>query len=31
MEESVLDKAVMEAYRAKGITPDPETQKKETP
>lgn len=31
MEESILDKAVMEAYRAKGITPDPETQKKEAP
>jgi hypothetical protein len=31
MEESILDKAVMDAYRAKGITPDPETQKKEAP
>lgn len=31
MEESVLDKAVMEAYKAKGITPDPETQNKEAP
>ena len=31
MEESVLDRAVMEAYRAKGITPDPETQNKEPP
>lgn len=31
MEESVLDKAVMEAYKAKGITPDPETQSKEAP
>lgn len=31
IEESILDKAVMEAYRAKGITPDPETQKKEAP
>lgn len=31
MEESVLDKAVMEAYKAKGITPDPESQKKEAP
>jgi hypothetical protein len=31
MEESILDKAVMEAYKAKGITPDPETQNKEAP
>ncbi|MFA6007593.1 MAG: ATP-binding protein, partial [Candidatus Shapirobacteria bacterium] len=31
MEESILDKAVMEAYKAKGITPDPETQQKEAP
>ncbi len=31
MEESILDKAVMEAYKAKGITPDPETQKKDAP
>ncbi|HWS48926.1 MAG TPA: ATP-binding protein [Candidatus Methanoperedens sp.] len=31
IEESILDKAVMEAYKAKGITPDPETQKKEAP
>lgn len=31
MEESVLDKAVMEAYKAKGISPDPETQNKEAP
>ncbi|KKQ64661.1 MAG: Type IV secretory pathway VirB4 component-like protein [Candidatus Shapirobacteria bacterium GW2011_GWF1_38_23] len=31
MEESILDKAVMEAYKAKGITPDPESQKKEAP
>jgi conjugal transfer ATP-binding protein TraC len=31
MEESVLDRAVMEAYKAKGITPDPETQNKEAP
>ena len=31
MEEAVLDKAIMEAYRAKGITVDPETQKKEAP
>lgn len=31
IEESILDKAVMEAYRAKGITPDPETQTKDAP
>ncbi|MFA5025887.1 MAG: ATP-binding protein [Candidatus Shapirobacteria bacterium] len=31
MEESILDKAVMEAYKAKGITPDPETQTKDAP
>ncbi|PIZ58347.1 hypothetical protein COY20_03825 [Candidatus Shapirobacteria bacterium CG_4_10_14_0_2_um_filter_40_12] len=31
IEESVLDKAVMEAYKSKGITPDPETQKGEAP
>jgi len=31
MEESVLDRAVMEAYKAKGITPDPETQTREPP
>lgn len=31
IEESLLDRAVMEAYKAKGITPDPETQKKEAP
>jgi len=31
MEESLLDKAVMEAYRGKGITPDPETQNREAP
>jgi len=31
MEESLLDKAVMEAYKAKGVTPDPETQKREAP
>lgn len=31
MEESLLDRAVMEAYKAKGITPDPETQQKEAP
>lgn len=31
MEESVLDRAVMEAYKAKGITPDPDTQTREPP
>ncbi len=31
MEESILDRAVMEAYKAKGITPDPETQNREAP
>ena len=31
IEESILDKAVMEAYKAKGITPDPETQSREAP
>ena len=31
IEESVLDKAMMDAYKMKGITPDPETQKKEPP
>ncbi len=31
MEESILDKALMDAYKAKGITPDPETQNKEPP
>ncbi len=31
IEESILDKALMAAYKAKGITPDPETQKKEAP
>jgi len=31
IEESILDKAIMEAYKAKGITPDPETQKREAP
>jgi len=30
-EEAVLDKALMGAYRARGITPDPETQGKEPP
>jgi len=31
MEESILDKALMDAYKAKGITPDPTTQDKEPP
>ncbi|MFA4827293.1 MAG: ATP-binding protein [Candidatus Shapirobacteria bacterium] len=31
MEESIMDKALMEAYKAKGITPDPTTQNKEPP
>jgi len=31
IEESILDKAIMDAYKAKGVTPDPETQKKEPP
>lgn len=31
LEESILDKAIVAAYRAKGITPDPETQRKEPP
>lgn len=31
LEESILDKALMAAYKAKGITPDPETQNKEAP
>jgi len=31
IEESILDKAIMDAYRMKGITPDVETQKKEAP
>lgn len=30
-EESVLDRALVATYRQKGITPDPETQKKEPP
>src|SRR3990167_5980316 len=30
-EESILDKALISTYRAKGITPDPATQKKEPP
>jgi len=31
IEESILDKAIMEAYKMKGITPDPETQNREPP
>ena len=31
IEESIIDKAMMAAYKAKGITPDPATQKKEAP
>lgn len=31
IEESLLDKAMMGAYRSKGISPDPATQKKEAP
>jgi conjugal transfer ATP-binding protein TraC len=31
MEESILDKALMDAYKSKGITPDPATQNKEPP
>ena len=31
IEESILDRAVMDAYKMKGITPDPETQNKEPP
>jgi type IV secretory pathway VirB4 component len=31
VEESILDKAVMDAYKMKGVTPDPETQGKEPP
>ncbi len=31
IEESILDKAIMEAYKAKGISPDPETQNREAP
>lgn len=30
-EEATLDRALVAAYKAKGITPDPETQKKEPP
>ena len=31
IEESILDKAIMDAYKMKGITPDPITQKNEPP
>ncbi len=31
IEESILDKSIMDAYKMKGITPDPTTQKKEPP
>lgn len=31
VEESILDRAVVEAYKAKGITPDTETQKNDPP
>lgn len=31
IEESLLDRAVMDAYKMKGITPDPETQTREPP
>jgi len=31
MEESILDRAMMDAYKAKGITPDPTTQTREPP
>ncbi len=31
IEESIIDKAVMDAYKMKGITPDPTTQDKEPP
>jgi hypothetical protein len=31
IEESILDKAMMDAYKMKGITPDPTTQNKEPP
>jgi len=30
-EEAILDRALVATYKAKGITPDPETQKKEPP
>lgn len=31
VEESILDRAIMDAYKMKGINPDPETQSKEAP
>ncbi|MGI5841112.1 MAG: VirB4-like conjugal transfer ATPase, CD1110 family [Patescibacteria group bacterium] len=31
MEESILDRAIMDAYKMKGVTPDPETQNREPP
>lgn len=31
IEESILDRAMMESYKAKGITPDPSTQTREPP
>jgi hypothetical protein len=31
IEESILDRAVVDAYKMKGITPDPESQTKEAP
>ena len=31
IEESILDRAMMDAYKAKGITPDPTTQNREPP
>jgi conjugal transfer ATP-binding protein TraC len=31
IEESILDRAIVEAYKMKGITPDPETQQREPP
>ncbi len=31
VEESILDRAVVDAYKMKGITPDPETQEREAP
>lgn len=31
IEESIMDKAMMEAYKMKGITPDPTTQNREPP
>ena len=31
IEESILDRAIMDAYKMKGVTPDPETQTREPP